>query len=186
MIAAADFVNRARDRGYDWYAGVPCSFLAPLINCVIRDKRITYLASSNEGDAVAAAAGAVLGGRRAVVMMQNSGLGNAVNPITSLTYPFRIPFLLIVTLRGDPDLSDEPQHELMGRITGALLDQMDIPWEYFPTKDDLVDAVLDRADEHMAKHRQPYALVMRQGAVAQDDISSADLGVRSRFDGSST
>ncbi len=63
---------------------------------------------ANEGDALALAAGTVLGGERAVVMMQNSGLGNAVNPIASLAHSFRIPALLIVTLRGDPELKDEP------------------------------------------------------------------------------
>jgi phosphonopyruvate decarboxylase len=55
------------------------------------------------------------------------GLGNAVNPLTSLNFPFRIPTLLIVTWRGQPDIHDEPQHELMGQITGGMLDIMRIP-----------------------------------------------------------
>ena len=84
---------------------------------------LRYVGAANEGDAVAIAAGASLGGTGAVAMFQNSGLGNAVNPLTSLTWTFRIPILLITTLRGEPGgPADEPQHELMGRITTQLLE----------------------------------------------------------------
>ncbi len=93
---------------------------------------MTYISSANEGDAVAAATGAALGGHRSVAMMQNSGLGNAVSPLTSLNHVFRIPILLIITLRGEPGKPDEPQHELMGQITTDLLDTMRIPWCWFP------------------------------------------------------
>jgi phosphonopyruvate decarboxylase len=118
MINANEFVDRARDVGLDWYAGVPCSFLTPFINYVIGDERLTYVSAANEGDAVAAAAGAVIGGRGGVAMMQNSGLGNAVSPLTSLAYTFRIPLLVICTHRGAPGLSDEPQHN--GHPLGIL------------------------------------------------------------------
>ena len=66
-------------------------------------------------------------------MMQNSGLGNAVSPLTSLTWTFRLPQLLIVTWRGQPGVADEPQHALMGPVTPAMLDTMEIAWELFPT-----------------------------------------------------
>ena len=166
MIQAEEFVEHARRRGFSWYAGVPCSFLTPFINYTIADKGLHYISSANEGDAVATCAGATLGGRRAVAMMQNSGLGNAVNPLTSLAHTFRIPMLLIVTLRGDPELSDEPQHELMGRITASMLELMEIPWTYFPTQAEQIDEVLARAVAHMERTQRPYALVMRKGSVA--------------------
>ncbi len=166
MIQAEDFIECARGFGYRLYAGVPCSFLTPFINYTIDDERLTYVSSANEGDAVATGAGTVLGGHKAVVMMQNSGLGNAVNPLTSLAHVFRIPVLVIVTLRGDPDLRDEPQHELMGRITGGLLEAMAIPWEYFPTAATSIEACLQRAEAYMARELRPYALVMRKGSVA--------------------
>ena len=102
MIEAHEFVDCAREAGFDWYAGVPCSFLTPFINYVIGDERLTYVSAANEGDAVAAAAGAVIGGRGGVAMMQNSGLGNAVSPLTSLAWVFRIPLLVICTHRGAP------------------------------------------------------------------------------------
>ena len=103
MIEARDFVDVARAAGYTSYAGVPCSFLTPFINFVIHDERLRYISSANEGDAVATASGAAVGGQRSIVMIQNSGLGNTVSPLTSLNYVFRIPLLLICTHRGAPD-----------------------------------------------------------------------------------
>ena len=166
MIAAEQFVEAARARGYDWYAGVPCSFLTPFINYVINDDTLHYLSSANEGDAVATAAGAWIGGRRAVAMMQNSGLGNAVSPLTSLSHVFRIPTLLICTHRGAPGLKDEPQHALMGPITGQLFDTMQIPWEVFPDRPEAIDAALERAEDYMDSEGRPYALLMKKGTVA--------------------
>ena len=99
MITAEDFLRPAREKGLTFFAGVPCSFLTPFINGVIGDARIRYVGAASEGEAVAIAAGAWLAGRKTVVMCQNSGLGNAVNPLTSLNYPFRIPTLLVVTWR---------------------------------------------------------------------------------------
>src|SRR3954447_984582 len=123
MISAGSFIQQAQRRGFDFYTGVPCSFLTPLINGVISTPGLDYVGAASEGEAVAIAAGAWLAGRQTVVMCQNSGLGNAVNPLTSLNWPFRIPTLLVVTWRGEPGgRPDEPQHELMGRITPNLLD----------------------------------------------------------------
>lgn len=174
MIEAEQFVHAARDRGFDLYAGVPCSYLKPFINYVIDADDLQYVGATNEGDAVAIAAGADLGGRRSVVMLQNSGLGNTVNPLTSLTYTFRIPVLVIVTLRGEPGgAPDEPQHELMGQITTGLLEQMGVPWSWFPAAVDDIGSVLDAADAHMASERRPYALVMRKGSVAPHALKAA-------------
>jgi phosphonopyruvate decarboxylase len=92
LIQASDFVEAARQKGVQWYAGVPCSFLTPFINYVINDEHLTYISSANEGDALAAAAGAAIGGNRACVMMQNSGLGNAVNPLRACE---KISFLIL-------------------------------------------------------------------------------------------
>ena len=166
MIEASLFVGTARDLGFDFWAGVPCSFLTPFINYTIGDTELTYISSTNEGDAVAAASGAALGGHRAVAMMQNSGLGNAVSPLTSLNFVFRIPVLLIVTLRGEPGNLDEPQHELMGQITTDLLETMGIPWAWFPDCEDDVKEVLQMAVEYMDSTGRPYALIMKKGSVA--------------------
>ena len=86
MIAAQTFLDAARARGFGFYSGVPCSYLTPFINSAARHRDLAYVGAANEGDAVAAAAGAALGGMGAVAMFQNSGLGNAVSPLTSLTW----------------------------------------------------------------------------------------------------
>jgi phosphonopyruvate decarboxylase len=166
MIEARSFVEAARQTGFQTYTGVPCSFLTPFINYVIEDESLNYISSANEGDAVASAAGAVIGGQRAIAMMQNSGLGNAVSPITSLTYIFKIPILLIITHRGAPDVKDEPQHELMGAITTDILDTMKVPWEIFPDDESSIEDVLQRAVTYMDNERKPYALIMKKGTVA--------------------
>ena len=172
MIEARHFVEAARERGFEWYAGVPCSYLTPFINYVLQDPSLHYVSMANEGDAVALIAGVALGGtaqgghRRGISMMQNSGLGNAVSPLTSLTWTFRLPQLLIVTWRGQPGVHDEPQHQLMGPITPTMLDTMEIRWELFPTEPDAIGPALDRAVAHMDTTGRPYALVMQKGSVS--------------------
>jgi len=173
MISAESFITRAGRRGFRLYSGVPCSYLTPFINYVLDSSDTTYIGAANEGDAVAMVAGAEIGGVRGVVMHQNSGLGNALNPLTSLTHTFRIPLLLITTLRGEPGgAADEPQHELMGAITTSLLELMEIPWEYFPDETDQIDPCLDRAVAYMDEHLRPYALVMRKGTVEPWKLTS--------------
>ena len=186
MIEARHFVEAARERGFEWYAGVPCSYLTPFINYVLQDPSLHYVSMANEGDAVALIAGVALGGtvqgghRRGISMMQNSGLGNAVSPLTSLTWTFRLPQLLIVTWRGQPGVHDEPQHQLMGPITPTMLDTMEIRWELFPTEPDAIGPALDRAVAHMDSTGRPYALVMQKGSVSSYALKpGADaIGVR--------
>ncbi|HEY5623571.1 MAG TPA: phosphonopyruvate decarboxylase, partial [Gammaproteobacteria bacterium] len=178
MIEAPEFIAAARRLGYAFYAGVPCSLLKSFINRVIEDPELTYVSAANEGDAVAACAGAYLGGVRGVAMMQNSGLGNAISPLASLTDPFEIPVLLIVTLRGDPELKDEPQHDLMGRATPQLLETLEIPWTYFPTEASEIDPALHAAHDGMTSSNRPFAFVMRRGSLAPGDELDANTIVK--------
>lgn len=165
MIEAAAFVETAKQAGYKRYAGVPCSFLTPFINYVINAPELSYVSAANEGDAVALAAGAAVGGKRSIAMMQNSGLGNAVSPLTSLTWVFRIPLILICTHRGAPEVQDEPQHELMGRITDELLTTMQVPWETFPRSDAGITPALLRAGEYLHREQRPYGFIMQKDTV---------------------
>ena len=182
MIEAAQFVEAARERGFDWYAGVPCSYLTPFINYVLQEPALRYLSMANEGDAVACMAGVALGSARVrgVSMMQNSGLGNAVSPLTSLTWTFRLPQLLVVTWRGQPGVADEPQHALMGPITPQLLDLMQVPWELFPAEASQVEPALRRATAHMDATGRPYALLMQKGTVAGYPLKADPLAGASR------
>ena len=190
MIEAKEFIEAARELGFVRYTGVPCSFLTPFINYVINDNALEYIASTNEGDALATTSGSVIGGQRSIVMMQNSGLGNAVSPITSLSYIFRIPFLIIVTHRGEPGVKDEPQHELMGQITEEVFNTMQIPSETFPSETKEIIPALQRAEKFMSKENRPYAFIMKKGSVAPQkldkkmikDIAKSETEIRSLFD----
>jgi phosphonopyruvate decarboxylase len=167
MISANAFVDQAKNLGFSLWTGVPCSYLKPFINYVIDAPDLEYIGATNEGDAVAIASGSALGGKPAVVMFQNSGFGNTVNPLTSLNMIFNIPVLVITTLRGEPGgPSDEPQHKLMGEITTGLFELMQIPWEYFPSEEAEIAGVLARATKHMKEKGTPYGLVMKKDAVA--------------------
>lgn len=175
MIQADPFISEARTRGFDFYTGVPCSFLTPMINRVISrsfsgDRSIAYVGATSEGEAVGIAAGAWLAGRKTVVMCQNSGLGNTVNPLTSLNWPFRIPTLMIVTWRGQPGIQDEPQHELMGQITGTLLETMRVPHLPFPTGMDAIGPALDAAGAAMDESDLPFAFIMAKDSVADEAL----------------
>ena len=170
MIGADAFLDPARARGFGFYAGVPCSFLTPIINRVISDPALEYVGATSEGEAVAIAAGAWLAGKKTVVMCQNSGLGNAVNPLTSLSFPFRIPTLLVVTWRGQPGIHDEPQHELMGQITGRLLDAMRDPPAPVPGDARGRGAGPREAETAMDRSELPFGLVMARDAVRDDGL----------------
>ncbi len=171
MIEADTYLSAARERGFGFYSGVPCSFLTPIINRVIGGGGDRYVGAASEGEAVAIAAGAWLAGHQTTVMCQNSGLGNAVNPLTSLNHPFRIPTLLIVTWRGEPELGDEPQHKLMGEITAPILDTVRVGHLPFPNEADAVEAALDAALEAMARYDLPFAFIMAKGSVAERALS---------------
>ncbi|MBI2174514.1 MAG: phosphonopyruvate decarboxylase [Candidatus Omnitrophica bacterium] len=175
MIEASHFIGPALERGYTFWTGVPCSFLAPFINYVIQSPDLNYVAATSEGEGVGIAAGAYLTGRKTVVMCQNSGLGNTVNPLTSLNYTFRIPGLLIVTHRSAPGLKDEPQHELMGRITGDLLTTIGISWEPFPDRPQMIEDAISRAEKIMISSGVPFAFVMPKGAVDDYPLRSQSL-----------
>jgi phosphonopyruvate decarboxylase len=173
VIDAGTFLDAGHAAGIDFYTGVPCSFLTPLINGTINDKRFTYVAAASEGEAVAIASGAWLAGRRTAVMCQNSGLGNAVNPLTSLNYPFNIPTLLVVTWRAGPGLKDEPQHELMGGITPQLLDLIKVSQRPFPTDESKVAAAINEACAEMDRTGKPFAFIMQKGDVAESGNATA-------------
>ncbi len=132
MLSPQRFVDQLVQSGVACFTGVPCSYLTPLINEVIGRNETRYVIAASEGEAVSIAAGIWLTGKTAVVLCQNSGLGNMVNPLTSLNEPFAIPVLLLMTWRGRPGTKDEPQHRQMGQIMPDLLDTLDVGWALLP------------------------------------------------------
>jgi phosphonopyruvate decarboxylase len=171
MICAEAFIEEATHAGFDFYTGVPCSYLTPLINGVLSNTSLAYVGAASEGEAVAIASGAWLAGRRTVVMCQNSGLGNAVNPLTSLNAPFRIPTLLVTTWRGRPGEPDEPQHLVMGQITHDLLSLMGLEHRPFPNTPDRIAPGLAEAVAAMESGSLPFAFVMAKGDVAETALN---------------
>ena len=174
MLSAAAFIEAAGRAGIGFYAGVPCSFLTPLINRTLSDRSLTYVGAASEGEAVAIAAGAWLAGRETAVMCQNSGLGNAVNPLTSLNHPFRIPTLLIVTWRGQPGLKDEPQHALMGQITQRLLEVIEVPHAPFPSSAEALGPAIEQVRAAMGETGLPFALVMQKDTLADEPLDQGE------------
>lgn len=165
MIQAEDFIKSALAKNYSFWTGVPCSILKSLISYVNQSPDVNYLGASSEGEAVGIAIGAYLTGKKTVVFCQNSGLGNTVNPITSLNHPFSIPTLFLVSYRGEPDFKDEPQHLFMGTITEDILTTMHIPWAIFPDRIENINEAFDKADEYITKKGLPYALIIKKGTV---------------------
>ncbi|MEY9846401.1 phosphonopyruvate decarboxylase [Streptacidiphilus sp. BW17] len=163
VISNTEFCDALERRGIRFVAGVPCSFFTGPIELLTR--RGHYLAAANEGAALAAAAGASVAGHRAAVIAQNSGLGNLINPLTSLVQTYDIPVLVFMSLRGWPDPSqDEPQHRVMGTSTHAILDAVGVPHITVAADAESIDPALDEADVHLAAGRSVFILVQK-GAV---------------------
>jgi len=175
MINTTTFGDELKAMGFDFYSGVPCSFLKSLINYAINE--CDYVMAANEGDAVAIASGAKLGGKKSVVLMQNSGLTNATSPLTSLNYTFKLPVLGFVSLRGEPGLKDEPQHELMGQITEKMLALMEVKWAYLSDNMDDVTKQLREANEHIEEGRT-FFFVVKKGTFGDVKLKEQALHKR--------
>jgi phosphonopyruvate decarboxylase len=167
MLDTKQFGDTLLFKGINFFSGVPCSFLKYLIT-----NETHYIMAPNEGDAIAACAGAYLGGKTPAVLFQNSGLGNAISPITSLLHPFEIPIIGFVSLRGDPHLKDEPQHQLMGEITTSLLDTMGIKWAYLSNDQATASQQLDLAIATIKKRRSFFFIVKKNTFSKHDLITT--------------
>ncbi|MDQ0339012.1 phosphonopyruvate decarboxylase [Caldalkalibacillus uzonensis] len=176
MLDTKKFGELLKKSGFSFYSGVPCSFLKNFINYAINE--CEYIAAANEGDAVAIASGAFIGGKKSVVLMQNSGLSNAVSPLVSLNYPFRLPVLGFVSLRGEPGKPDEPQHELMGRITTELLELMQIKWQYLSSDIQEAKHQVEQANRWIEKN-QPFFFVVKKGTFGEEILRKKSLSSHS-------
>lgn len=162
-IPAHRFTDALRDHGVRRVTGVPCGHLAGPWELFDRAGELTPAAS--EGAALALAAGWELAGEPAAVLCQNSGLGNLVNPLTSLLLPYRIPVLVVMSLRGWPDpAEDEPQHAVMGESSIAVLTAFGVPHAVVTA--DGLDAALEQATLARAKG-DPFFLLVPRGAIGK-------------------
>lgn len=170
MVDPSKFIDALERSGVDFYAGVPDSllknFCARLADTMPAGKHII---AANEGNAVGLAAGHFLAtGHLPMVYMQNSGLGNTVNPLLSLmdTKVYSLPVLLLIGWRGEPGKKDEPQHARQGEVTIDLLDAMRIP--YIILSDDEDEAIRQASETALgcARESRPHAVVVRKGTFA--------------------
>lgn len=177
MIEPRELFEALEARGVSFFTGVPDSLLKDFCAYVTDHAPAQrHVITANEGGAVGLAAGHHLAtGRVPVVYMQNSGLGNTVNPVTSLADPevYGIPMLLIVGWRGEPGVKDEPQHVKMGRITPDVVAALHVEQAVLP--DTLAEAlpVLDMALTRARERQAPFALLVRKGTFAKYKLQSA-------------
>lgn len=132
MINTKEFYKCLINNKFDFFAGVPDSLLKELCSCIrdLTPKEYNIIAA-NEGNAIALACGYnIASGKYGVVYMQNSGIGNSINPLLSLAdeYVYKIPMLLIIGYRGEPNTKDEPQHITQGRLTLPILETIGIKY----------------------------------------------------------
>ncbi len=170
MLCPHAFVKALESKDITMFAGVPDSLLKEFCLALDRDCQSgRHLITANEGNAIGFAIGYHLAtGKYAAVYMQNSGLGNAVNPLVSLAAPeiYGVGMLLIIGWRGEPWVKDEPQHILQGRITEGMLKTMEIPYRILdPEKSS--DEQLDAFFSETAIKRGPVALLVRKGTFSK-------------------
>ena len=175
MIRPQYFYDTLKSYGIDFYTGVPDSLLKSLCAYLTENSESTKnIIGANEGGAIGLAAGHYLATKEIpVVYMQNSGIGNAVNPLLSLADEdvYRIPILLIVGWRGEPNIHDEPQHVKQGKITIPLFDTMGIKNEILATEEQDINAQIKRAVDYMQEKQTSYALIVKKGTFEKYKLS---------------
>ncbi len=160
MLEADDFVKGLQGIGFDFFSGVPDTILGGLL-AHLTEKRL-YTPAVREDEAVAMAAGAYFGGKIPAVLMQNSGLGNALNVLESLNLIYKIPCLLLISWRGFEG-KDAPEHLVMGETMTTLLDTVRIPHRTLSVEMMVED--LQWTAKTFMEQRIPVALLLKKGIV---------------------
>jgi phosphonopyruvate decarboxylase len=170
MLDPEQFLACLQHHEVSFFTGVPDSLLKDFCACVTQKTPAhQHIISANEGGAVALAVGYHLAtGNIPLVYFQNSGLGNIINPLLSLTDPevYAIPMLLVIGWRGEPEVHDEPQHKKQGRVMLPMLDSMEIPYSIINPEMDQAEATIKRALQTARETHGPYALIIRKGTFS--------------------
>jgi len=165
MLRPEFFIETLREKGIDCFAGVPDSLLKNICAYITDHFDSAHnIIAANEGAAVGLAAGHYLAtGRPACVYMQNSGEGNIINPLASLTDQevYNIPVLLLIGWRGRPGVHDEPQHVKQGKVTTGLLNVMGVNYEVLSKEEDKAAKQIEKAAKALA-NKEVFALVIEK------------------------
>ena len=178
MIRAPFFYDTLASHNIDFYAGVPDSLLKNLCAYITDHADAAHhIIAANEGGAMGLAAGHYLAtGQIPVVYMQNSGEGNIINPLASLTDPdvYNIPVLLVIGWRGKPGVHDEPQHVKQGKITTGLLNVMGIDYTVLSKEEDKAEVQIQKAVAYMQSTKQCYALIIEKDTFDAYTLQNAE------------
>ncbi len=179
MISCEVFFETLRSEGITFFTGVPDSLLSSLSAWLIANTPNQHVIAANEGNAVGLAAGYHLAtGKIPVVYMQNSGIGNTVNPVASLLHKdvYQIPALFIVGWRGEPGVHDEPQHVFQGKATIAMLEAMDVPATVLDCDWEAAKVQLLEVIHRIRKNGTPEALVIHKDTFAPVPFAKKQTG----------
>lgn len=178
MVNVEKFVGALNAGGVKFFTGVPDSLLKSF--CAYLTDRGCNQIAANEGGAIGLAAGHYLAtGKPACVYMQNSGQGNAVNPLASLADPdvYSIPMLLVVGWRGMPGVHDEPQHVKQGKITLELMNTLKIPTEVLPETTANACACVKKILKRSVKESRPVAVVVKKGQFEEYKLRNKETDI---------
>ena len=172
MLDQKRFFTLLKNNGVDFFTGVPDSYLNGFCNYLMANTTDNeHLIAANEGNAIGIAAGHFFAkGTLPLVYMQNSGMGNAVNPLASLADKavYSVPMLLLIGWRGQPDTKDWPQHKLQGEITEKLPEIMEIAHKVLTDDDEETANILEWACRKAINERCPVALIAPKGVLAAE------------------
>lgn len=178
MIRPEFFIEALREKGIDCFAGVPDSLLKNICAYITDHFDAAHnIIAANEGAAVGLAAGHYLAtGQPACVYMQNSGEGNIINPLASLTDPevYNIPVLLLIGWRGRPGVHDEPQHVKQGKVTTGLLNVMGVNYEVLAKEEDKAAKQIDKAAKALA-NKEVFALVIEKDTFEDYKLQNVEV-----------
>jgi len=171
MIDTKSFYDFLRENEIDFFAGVPDSLLKEFCACIDDNtSKSEHVICANEGNAIAMAAGYHLASSKvSLVYMQNSGLGNATNPLLSLADKdvYGIPMLLLIGWRGEPGTKDEPQHIKQGKVQLSLLESMEIPYEIIDARTVNYKEIISKLKEKALSGNMPVAIVVKKGTFTE-------------------
>jgi len=167
-MKAPEIIDSLLNEQFSFITGVPDSIFKDLLIEINSSQKMNHILSVNEGEACSMAAGYHLAtGNYPIVYLQNSGLGNCLNPLTSLidSHVYAIPELLFISWRGHPSIHDEPQHLRMGKILTDILNLLEVPYREVTNDINDFKSLLKEAKQHLQQKQTPFALLFRANVV---------------------